>query len=244
MSTQLIPAVDLIDGKVVRLVKGDYEQKKVYSFDALKKLEEYENMGAKILHLVDLDGAKNPAKRQLKLIEKIASNINVTLQVGGGIRSIQDVRNLLDAGVSRVIVGSLAIKDPDLCVKILQHFSNENIVLALDVFPKDDDFFVTAHAWQEVSDKKLLSVLEFYAPHGLKYLLCTDISRDGTMQGANTRLYHLINEIFSHLYIQASGGVNNLENLAKLKGICSGVIVGKALLDGSFSVKDGIRVLL
>ncbi|EAI2255326.1 1-(5-phosphoribosyl)-5-[(5-phosphoribosylamino)methylideneamino]imidazole-4-carboxamide isomerase [Campylobacter coli] len=238
----IIPALDLIDGQVVRLVKGDYEQKKVYKYDPLEKFREYENAGATWLHLVDLSGAKDPNKRQLTLIEKLTNEVSVNLQVGGGIRTKEEIQALLDCGVKRVVIGSLAITNPTLCVEILQHFGSEAIVLALDTILKED-YMIAINAWQDTSDKRLLEVLEFYNIKGLKHILCTDISKDGTMQGVNVRLYKLIHEIFPHICIQASGGVASLKDLKKLKGICSGVIVGKALLDGVFSVEEGIKCL-
>ncbi|EAH8332671.1 1-(5-phosphoribosyl)-5-[(5-phosphoribosylamino)methylideneamino]imidazole-4-carboxamide isomerase [Campylobacter coli] len=239
----IIPALDLIDGQVVRLVKGDYEQKKVYKYDPLEKFREYENAGATWLHLVDLSGAKDPNKRQLALIEKLTNEVSVNLQVGGGIRTKEEIQALLDCGVKRVVIGSLAITNPTLCVEILQHFGSEAIVLALDTILKED-YMIAINAWQDTSDKRLLEVLEFYNIKGLKHILCTDISKDGTMQGVNVRLYKLIHEIFPHICIQASGGVASLKDLENLKGICSGVIVGKALLDGVFSVEEGIRCLV
>ncbi|HEB9313938.1 TPA: 1-(5-phosphoribosyl)-5-[(5-phosphoribosylamino)methylideneamino]imidazole-4-carboxamide isomerase [Campylobacter coli] len=238
----IIPALDLIDGQVVRLVKGDYEQKKVYKYDPLEKFREYENAGATWLHLVDLSGAKDPNKRQLTLIEKLANEVSVNLQVGGGIRTKEEIQALLDCGVKRVVIGSLAITNPTLCVEILQHFGSEAIVLALDTILKED-YMIAINAWQDTSDKRLLEVLEFYNIKGLKHILCTDISRDGTMQGSNAELYELIYKNFPKIHTQASGGVASLEDLKKLKGICSGVIVGKALLDGVFSVEEGIKCL-
>ncbi|EOZ8014398.1 1-(5-phosphoribosyl)-5-[(5-phosphoribosylamino)methylideneamino]imidazole-4-carboxamide isomerase [Campylobacter coli] len=238
----IIPALDLIDGQVVRLVKGDYEQKKVYKYDPLEKFREYENAGATWLHLVDLSGAKDPNKRQLALIEKLTNEVSVNLQVGGGIRTKEEIQALLDCGVKRVVIGSLAITNPTLCVEILQHFGSEAIVLALDTILKED-YMIAINAWQDTSDKRLLEVLEFYNIKGLKHILCTDISRDGTMQGGNAELYELIHKNFPKIHTQASGGVASLEDLKKLKGVCSGVIVGKALLDGVFSVEEGIKCL-
>ncbi|MCZ0772915.1 1-(5-phosphoribosyl)-5-[(5-phosphoribosylamino)methylideneamino]imidazole-4-carboxamide isomerase [Campylobacter hepaticus] len=238
----IIPALDLIDGEVVRLVKGDYKQKKVYKYHALEKFREYENAGATWLHLVDLNGAKNPNKRQLSLIKKLAAQVNVNLQVGGGIRTKEEIKALLDCGVKRVVIGSLAITNPKLCIDMLEHFGNEVIVLALDTILKED-YMIAINAWQDTSDKKLLEVLKFYNTKGLKHILCTDISKDGTMQGSNTTLYKLIHKNFPNIHTQASGGVASLEDLKKLKDVCSGIIVGKALLDGIFSVEEGIKCL-
>lgn len=243
MQTTLFPALDLINGKVVRLFKGDYAREQSYDFKPLDKLKEYENAGAKWLHLVDLDGAKEPKNRQISLIKSLCDAANVSVQVGGGIRSKADIKALLEAGASRVVIGSVAILNPELCVEILREFPAHQICLALDVLPKGAEFIVAVNAWQNESDKKLLEVIEFYAEHGLRHILCTDISRDGTMSGANLRLYKLISEIFPNIEILASGGVNSLADLKNLKGVCGGVIVGKALLDGTFSVKDALACL-
>jgi len=243
MQTQIIPALDLIDGQVVRLYKGDYNKSQIYALDPLTQFKKYEQEGAKWLHLVDLSGAKDLAKRQLSLINKLSKELKANLQVGGGIRSKDDIKALLDNGVKRVVIGSLAIKDPKLCEDLFKEFGNEALCIALDVLPRNDDYEVMIDAWQRSSDKKLLEVLEFYKEHGLKHLLCTDISKDGTMSGSNVRLYKLVNEIFPHIQIQASGGVASLEDLQKLKSITSGVIVGKALLQGIFSVKQARQCL-
>ena len=243
MQTTLIPALDLIDGKVVRLFKGDYARVQSYKFEPAAKLREYAAAGAKWLHLVDLSGAKEPAKRQSALIKSLCASVGAQIQVGGGVRSKSDVKALLEAGASRVVIGSLAIHDPRLCVEILREFPAHQICLALDVLPKGADFVVAVDAWQQESDKKLPEVVDFYAQHGLAHILCTDISRDGTMSGANARLYRLLSEIFPHIDIAASGGVNSLGDLQGLKGLCGGVIVGKALLDGVFSVREGMECL-
>lgn len=243
MQTMLIPALDLISGKVVRLYKGDYTKAQSYDIDALAKFKAYEGEGARWIHLVDLDGAKEPQKRQIALIKSLCASAKASVQVGGGIRSKEEIKALLDAGASRVVIGSLAIHNPQLCIEILREFPAHQICLALDVVPKGSEFIIAVNAWQDESDKKLLEVIEFYAEHGLRHILCTDISKDGTMSGANLRLYKLLSEVFPSIEIQASGGVNSLADLQSLKGICSGVIVGKALLDGVFSVKEGIECL-
>ncbi|MBS4241302.1 1-(5-phosphoribosyl)-5-[(5-phosphoribosylamino)methylideneamino]imidazole-4-carboxamide isomerase [Campylobacter vulpis] len=243
MKSELIPAIDLIDGEVVRLVKGEYESKQSYDFKPLKKLKEYERAGAKWLHLVDLSGAKEPNKRQFELIQSLALNLNVNLQVGGGIRTKAEVKNLLESGVKRVVIGSLALTNPQLCVEILREFGADKLCLALDVKPVKEDFYLALNAWQDTSKKKLFEVLELYAKEGLRHILCTDISKDGTLSGVNVELYKQIALKFPQIHTQASGGVAGLEDLEKLKGLCGGVIVGKALLEGIFSVEEGIKCL-
>lgn len=243
MKSELIPAIDLIDGKIVRLVKGEYESKQSYDFKPLEKLKEYERAGAKWLHLVDLSGAKEPNKRQFELIQSLALNLNANLQVGGGIRTKAEVKNLLESGVKRVVIGSLALTNPQLCVELLSEFGADKLCLALDVKPVKEDFYLALNAWQDTSKKKLFEVLELYAKEGLKHILCTDISKDGTLSGVNVELYKQIASNFSHIHTQASGGVAGLEDLEKLKGLCGGIIVGKALLEGIFNIKEGLQCL-
>ncbi len=244
MRTNLIPALDLIDSKIVRLRKGDYKQKITYDeLDPIEKLKEYEDMGAKWIHLVDLDGAKDPKKRQIKLINELIKQSNVNLQVGGGVRNKDDIKALFDVGVKRVAIGSLAITSPKLCTELLEYFTGDKICIALDVVPSNDDFFIAINAWQEQSEQRLFESIEFYLKYGLKHILCTDISRDGTLQGMNIKLYENIAKNFPNINTQASGGLNSLSDLKKLSGICSGVIAGKALLDGIFNVKEGLECL-
>lgn len=243
MKSELMPAIDLIDGEIVRLVKGKYESKQSYDFKPLEKLKEYERAGAKWLHLVDLSGAKEPNKRQFELIQSLALNLNANLQVGGGIRTKAEVKNLLESGVKRVVIGSLALTNPQLCVELLSEFGADKLCLALDVKPVKEDFYLALNAWQDTSKKKLFEVLELYAKEGLKHILCTDISKDGTLSGVNVELYKQIASNFSHIHTQASGGVAGLEDLEKLKGLCGGIIVGKALLEGIFNIKEGLQCL-
>ncbi|WP_139470911.1 1-(5-phosphoribosyl)-5-[(5-phosphoribosylamino)methylideneamino] imidazole-4-carboxamide isomerase [Campylobacter armoricus] len=241
MQTQIIPALDLIDGKVVRLYKGDYAKKQEYSFDPLAKFQEYEAQGISWLHLVDLSGAKDPSKRQLQLIEKLALNVKVNLQVGGGIRTKDEIKALFDSGVKRVVIGSLAVKNKAFTQELLSEFGVENIVLALDSVCIKGEFFVATDAWSKTSDESLFELLNFYKD--IKHILCTDISKDGTMSGANIALYKALHEKFPHLQTQASGGVASLQDFIDLKGIVSGIITGKALLDKEFSIKEAKECL-
>ncbi|EJW4143461.1 1-(5-phosphoribosyl)-5-((5-phosphoribosylamino)methylideneamino)imidazole-4-carboxamide isomerase, partial [Campylobacter jejuni] len=156
-----------------------------YDFKPLEKLKEYERAGAKWLHLVDLSGAKEPNKRQFELIQSLALNLNANLQVGGGIRTKTEVKNLLENGVKRVVIGSLALTNPKLCVEILREFGVDKLCLALDVRQIKGDFYIALNAWQDTSEKKLFELLEFYAKEGLRHILCTDISKDGTLSGVN-----------------------------------------------------------
>lgn len=239
----LIPALDLIDGKVVRLLKGDYNNISNYECDFLTQFKYYEAQGATWLHLVDLSAAKDPSKRQINIIKSICQNININIQVGGGIRSIDDIKILLDIGVKRVIIGSLIIQKPELCAKLLTQFGNDNLVFAMDVRPQNDAYFVAINAWQKTSDKDIIKVLKYYEKYKLKHVLCTDISKDGTLKGPNIKLYKYIKKNFPNIHLQASGGISSLNDLKALNDICSGIIVGKALLEGKFELKEGIKCL-
>ena len=163
--------------------------------------------------------------------------------MGGGIRTKTEVKNLLENGVKRVVIGSLALTNPKLCVEILREFGVDKLCLALDVRQIKGDFYIALNAWQDTSEKKLFELLEFYAKEGLRHILCTDISKDGTLSGVNVELYKQIALNFPQIHTQASGGVAGLEDLEKLKGLCGGVIVGKALLEGIFSVREGLQCL-
>lgn len=238
----IIPAIDLIDGKVVRLFQGDYAQKTDYAFDPIDVVNDYADQGATWLHIVDLTGAKDTEKRQLKLIEAMVKTGRMKFQAGGGIRSESDVKQLLDIGVSRVVIGSLAVKQPDLIKQWLTTYGGERIVLALDVnIDEQGNKLIATHGWQENSGVALDALLSELLDAGAKHVLCTDISRDGTLQGANHELYQEMSAQFPNVAWQASGGIGSLDDIAVLKptGV-SGVILGRALLEGKFTVKEAI----
>ncbi|QIQ21954.1 1-(5-phosphoribosyl)-5-[(5-phosphoribosylamino)methylideneamino]imidazole-4-carboxamide isomerase [Zophobihabitans entericus] len=240
--TYIIPALDLIDGTVVRLHQGDYEQKRDYGNDPLLRLQDYQDQGAKILHLVDLTGAKDPNKRQIPLLKKLVKGVNVPVQVGGGIRTQNDVKNLLDAGVTRVVIGSTAIKEPALVKSWFTQYGADALVLALDVrIDESGQKYVAIHGWQENSDKRLEQVIDDYLNVGLKHVLCTDISKDGTLSGSNVELYKEVCQKYPQIDFQASGGIGDLNDIEALKNTgVTGVIVGRALLEGKFTVSEAI----
>lgn len=238
----IIPALDLINGSVVRLHQGDYGQQRDYGSDPLPRLQDYQRQGAEVLHLVDLTGAKDPAARQIPLLQKLLAGVTVPVQVGGGIRHEQDVEALLSAGATRVVVGSTAVKDPDTVQGWFRKFGADALVLALDVrIDADGTKNVAISGWQENSNATLEQVVEQYLPFGLKHVLCTDISRDGTLAGSNVELYREVTARYPNVAFQASGGIGNLDDIAQLRdsGV-TGVIVGRALLDGKFSVTEAI----
>lgn len=239
----IIPAIDLIEGRVVRLYQGDYEQKTQYDVDPIEVVNDYADQGAKWLHIVDLTGAKDTSKRQLALIQSMVETKRMAFQAGGGIRSEKEVAELLEAGVSRVVIGSLAVKQPELVKQWLSTYGSERIVLALDInIDESGNKLIATHGWQETSGTALESLLEDFSEVGVRHVLCTDISRDGTLKGANTALYQNVSARFASVSWQASGGIGSLEDIEALKptGV-GGVILGRALLEGKFSVKEAIE---
>ncbi|MEG3136194.1 1-(5-phosphoribosyl)-5-[(5-phosphoribosylamino)methylideneamino]imidazole-4-carboxamide isomerase [Rouxiella sp. T17] len=238
----IIPALDLIEGSVVRLHQGDYGQQRDYGNSPLPRLQDYQAQGAEVLHLVDLTGAKDPAARQIPLLKQLVAGVSVPVQVGGGIRTEQDVEALLAAGVSRVVVGSTAIKNPELVQQWFTRFGADALVLALDVrIDEAGNKHVAVSGWQENSDSTLEQVVEQFLPFGLKHVLCTDISRDGTLAGSNVELYREVCARFPQVAFQASGGIGGLADIAALRDTgVKGVIVGRALLDGKFNVSEAI----
>lgn len=238
----IIPALDLIDGKVVRLHQGDYGQQRDYGSDPLPRLQEYASQGAAVLHLVDLTGAKDPAKRQILLLKTLLNGVDAIVQVGGGIRTREDVKALLDAGASRVVVGSTAVKEPAEVKQWFKEFGAEAIVLALDVrIDANNRKEVAISGWQEAAGVTLEDVIEQFQPVGLKHVLCTDISRDGTLTGSNVPLYQEVTARYPEIAFQSSGGIGELSDIAALRSSgVQGVIVGRALLEGKFTVSEAI----
>ncbi|EXU75201.1 1-(5-phosphoribosyl)-5-[(5-phosphoribosylamino)methylideneamino]imidazole-4-carboxamide isomerase [Erwinia mallotivora] len=238
----IIPALDLIDGKVVRLHQGDYGQQRDYGSDPLPRLQDYQAQGATLLHLVDLTGAKDPAARQIPLLKKLLAGVNVPVQVGGGIRSRDDVAALLEAGASRVVVGSTAVKQPEEVQQWFKEYGADAIVLALDVrIDGDNRKEVAISGWQEAAGITLEEVIARFQPSGLRHVLCTDISRDGTLSGSNVALYQEVSARFPQIAFQSSGGIGSLADIAALRGSgARGVIVGRALLEDKFTVSEAI----
>jgi phosphoribosylformimino-5-aminoimidazole carboxamide ribotide isomerase len=238
----IIPAIDLIDGKVVRLFQGDYAQKTQYKLDPIEVVIDYAKQGAQILHIVDLSGAKDPKKRQIALIKSMVATNLMRFQAGGGIRTKQDVLDLLDAGVERVVIGSLAVSEQALVASWLTEFGPEKIVLALDInIDESNNKFVATHGWQKDSGVSIESLIKHYSAAGLQHVLCTDISKDGTLTGANNKLYTEVVAQYPHIQWQASGGIGNLADIEALKpSKVQGIILGRALLEGKFTLQEAI----
>ena len=239
----IIPALDLIDGKIVRLHQGDYGQQRDYGSEALPRLQDYAAQGAQVLHLVDLTGAKEPAKRQIPLLKTLVAGVTVPVQVGGGVRTEEDVAALLQAGVARVVIGSTAVKSPEKVQQWFKRFGADALVLALDVrIDEAGRKQVAVSGWQENSGVTLEALVEAYLPFGLKHVLCTDISRDGTLAGSNVALYEEVCARYPQVAFQSSGGIGELNDIRALRGTgVQGVIVGRALLEGKFTVTEAIQ---
>lgn len=240
----LYPAIDLRGGRVVRLTEGRFDQEKSYADDPLAVARDFAAAGAQWLHLVDLDGAKDPAKRQAALVELIARDSGLRVQTGGGIRSEAQVESLLAAGVARVVVGSLAAKDPGRIRGWLARFGPERIVLAPDVrLDPAGTPRVAASGWQESTGISVDDLLAGFLAAGLVHVLCTDISRDGKLTSPNIALYAELVRRFPALQLQASGGVSSLADLRTLQAAgVSGAIVGRALYENKFTLQDALAV--
>ena len=240
----IIPAIDLIDGSVVRLYQGDYQQKTQYQLAPVDVVHSYADQGAEWLHIVDLTGAKDTDKRQLSLIKEMVATKRMQFQCGGGIRSEQDVQQLLDIGVARVVIGSLAVKNPDLVQSWMQKYGAQHFVLALDInINAAGEKRIATHGWQEDSGVELGKLLQSYLDFGVEQVLCTDISKDGTLQGPNYELYQEMVQQFPSVDWQASGGIGSLADIEKLKPTkVQGVILGRALLEGKFTVEQAIAL--
>lgn len=249
----IIPAIDLIDGSVVRLYQGDYGQKTEYKINPVELVQDYAKAGAKWLHIVDLTGAKDTSKRQLTLISEMVQLGVMKFQAGGGIRTEKDISDLFEIGVSRVVVGSLAVSNPELVMSWMEKYGPEKIVLALDVNINDKgEKFIATHGWQEDSGVTLESIVAKFQTVGLKHVLCTDISKDGTLQGPNQELYKALAQQYPEISWQASGGISSLADIEQLKpnligsGLNnetpSGVILGRSLLEGKFELKEAIEL--
>ncbi|MBA3848489.1 MAG: 1-(5-phosphoribosyl)-5-[(5-phosphoribosylamino)methylideneamino]imidazole-4-carboxamide isomerase [Opitutus sp.] len=237
------PAIDLRRGRVVRLTEGRFEAETAYHDDPVAVARGFKAAGAAWLHLVDLDGAKDPTQRQTRLVAEIVRAAGLRVQSGGGVREEAHVRALLDAGVERVIVGSLAVKQPALVGAWLESFGPEKIVLALDVRLAAGVPLIAVAGWQADSGVTLDATLRTFLPRGLRHILCTDISRDGKLTGPNFALYAALRRDFPTLAVQASGGVSSLADLRRLQAEgAPGAIVGRALYENRFTLKEALAV--
>lgn len=240
MSFSIIPAIDLRDGRVVRLKQGDYAQQTTYDVDPRALARQYADAGAEWLHLVDLDGARGGSLENLAVIESIARD-GMRIQAGGGVRSEADVQRLLDAGVSRVVLGSLAIREPERVEGWLAAHGAERFTLALDTQQRDGAWRLPSAGWTETESRTLDELAPWYAACGARHLLCTDIDRDGMLAGFNLALYRELAALVPTMDVQASGGVRSLEDIrAAREAGARGVILGRALLEGRFTAAEAL----
>jgi phosphoribosylformimino-5-aminoimidazole carboxamide ribotide isomerase len=237
---ELIPAIDLKGGRCVRLYKGDFAAETVYANDPALILDKYRELGASRVHIVDLDGAKDGTQANFAKIEDLAKRATMKLQVGGGLRTLDRVKQLFDRGVQRAVIGSIAINDPQTVLTWLDTVSPDSLVLALDVrLDASRQPWLTTHGWLETSNVQLWDAVERFAAHGLRHVLCTDVSRDGAMTGPNLDLYSDAVRRFPNVQWQASGGVSSAADLQSLRqcGVAA-VISGKAMLENSIPVEE------
>ena len=235
---EVIPAIDLIDGKCVRLAQGDFARKKVYSANPLEVAKEFEFFGLNRLHIVDLVGAKTGKAANLKVLETIARNTNLTIDFGGGVKTDDDIRSVFDAGAQAASIGSIAVKNAERFLLWLEKYGGEKILLGADVIGKT----LAIDGWQSKTEIELLSFLKEYFAKGVTQTFVTDISKDGLLQGASNGLYAEILGEVPGLKLIASGGVSKIEDVYDLEKIgCAGVIIGKAIYEGRIKLGDLIK---
>ena len=240
MNFDVIPAIDLRDGQVVRLRQGDYAQQTTYAADPRELARRYADAGARWLHLVDLDGARSGQPGNLAVIAAIAAD-GMAIQAGGGVREEADVQRLFDAGVQRVVLGSVAIRDPARVADWLAKFGAERLTLALDTRSANGRWILPSAGWTEVEARTLDELAPWYATHGARHLLCTDIDRDGMLAGFNLDLYGHLAASVPQLALQASGGVRDRVDLSELASIgVSGAILGRSLLEGRIRLAEAV----
>jgi phosphoribosylformimino-5-aminoimidazole carboxamide ribotide isomerase len=237
---QLIPAIDMKDGRCVRLFQGDFAAETVYATDPMEIFDRYLAFGAKRVHLVDLDGAKDGSQRNLPIIRRMVDTRAATIQVGGGLRTLQRVQDLLNAGVQRAVVGSVAVTSPDEVIAWSHAVDADRLVLAFDVrIDAQGTPWLTTHGWQNQSTTTLWDAVARYEQNGFAHVLCTDISRDGALTGPNQALYRDAVRRFPQVQWQASGGVATASDLHALRDCgVTAVISGRALLENKISNED------
>lgn len=232
---RIIPAIDIIDGKCVRLSKGDYETKKIYNENPLEVAKEFEAHGIEYLHLVDLDGAKSKHIVNHKVLEQIASRTGLKIDFGGGLKTDNDLRIAFESGANQITGGSIAVKGPETFISWLQKYGADKIILGADA----NNEKIAISGWQEESDKELIPFIKEYMKQGITYVICTDISKDGMLQGPSFELYQRIISETDNLKLIASGGISTFDELPKLAEMgCEGTIIGKAIYENRISLKQ------
>lgn len=232
---ELIPAIDIIDGKCVRLSQGDYASKKIYNEDPVEVAKEFEAHGIRRLHVVDLDGAASNHVVNYRVLEQIASRTSLIIDFGGGVKSDEDLALAFENGAEMVTIGSLAAKNPELFVKWLNQYGSQKIILGADVKER----MIAVNGWKDETSMELFSFLKEYIHKGVEKVICTDISRDGMLEGPSIELYQEVLAEYTPLYLIASGGVSNMADIIALdKAKVPAVIFGKALYEGHITMKE------
>jgi len=232
---RIIPAIDIIEGKCVRLSKGDYATKKVYNENPLEVAKEFQDHGIEYLHLVDLDGAKSKHIVNHKILEQIASKTRLKIDFGGGLKSDEDLKIAFESGANQITGGSIAVNDPAIFKNWLLQYGDDKIILGADAL----DEKVAINGWLEESDKELIPFIEEYKKEGVSYIICTDISKDGMLEGPSFELYEKILKQVQNIKLIASGGISAFEEIPQLAAIgCEGTIIGKAIYEGRISLKQ------
>ena len=231
---RIIPAIDIIDGKCVRLSQGNYDTKKIYNENPLEVAKEFEDYGIEYLHLVDLDGAKSKQIINYKTLELIASKTNLKVDFGGGIKANDDIRIAFECGANQITGGSIAVQNPTLFQEWISQYGSEKIILGADA----KDRKIATQGWLETSELDVIDFIQEYKAKGIEYVICTDIAKDGMLQGTSNELY---TEILAAANVKliASGGVASIDDLIKVKELgCEGAILGKAIYEGRIQLKD------
>jgi len=232
---EIIPAIDIIEGRCVRLAMGDFGKEFHYSFDPLELALRYQDMGLKKVHLVDLDGAKGSEPLNLKVLERIASGTSLFVEFGGGIKSPESAGRAISAGAGRVVAGSVAVTNPLLTSQIIEIYGSDKVVLGLDLYEGK----IAINGWIDKIDSEIKDVISYYTTYNIKTIICTDISRDGMLTGPSTELYMTLSSEYPELDIIASGGVSSFSDIEMLNTCgAKGVIVGKAFYDGIINEKE------
>ena len=232
---RIIPAIDIIEGKCVRLSKGKYSTKKIYNEDPLDVAMTFEDFGLKYLHLVDLDGAKARKIINYKVLENISSKTNLKIDFGGGLKSNNDLKIAFESGADQITGGSIALTNPELFKSWIDNYGQDKIILGADV--KNEN--IAINAWDRISENKVEPFINNYLNYGIKYVICTDIDKDGMLNGPSFKLYEKIIEKNKMIKLIASGGVSKISDLPILSKLgCEGVIIGKAIYENKVSLKD------
>lgn len=232
---RIIPAIDIIDGKCVRLTKGDYNTKKVYNENPLEIAKAFEGAGIQYLHVVDLDGAKASSIVNYKTLEQLATKTNLKIDFGGGLKSDEDLKIAFESGANQITGGSIAVKKPDIFKNWIQSYGSDKIILGADC--KNEKIAVSG--WLEESDLNVIPFISKYQSKGIDYVICTDISKDGMLEGPSFDLYKRILSEVSSIRLIASGGISEFDELPKLAEMgCEGVIIGKAIYENRISLKE------